>query len=198
MHLSASATNTHATAIGHNTSATGSHAVAFGGDNNEASGDYAYASGLNSVSNLYGGWAHASGTFANDGDAQTRVLVLRTQTTNATVTEMFLDGTGGTQRMVLADDTTWAFRILVSARRTDANNESAVYQFVGGIDRNATAGTTAIVGTVSKTVVAEDTAAWDVTVNADTTNGSLRIQVTGQAAKTIRWVARAELVEVTG
>ena len=150
------------------------------------------------VTSTFGGYAQASGNFAAAGDAQTRVVVLRTATTTAAVTEAFLDGTGGTARMVLPDDTTWAFRILVSARRTDANNESAVFQFVGGIDRNVGVATTAIVGAVSKTIVAEDTVAWDCTVNADTTNGSLRIQVTGEAAKTIRWVARVELVEVTG
>ena len=100
--------------------------------------------------------------------------------------------------MVLPNDSSWAFKILVVARRTDANDESAMYHFLGGIDRNASAATTATVGNVSKTVIAEDTAQWDCDVDADTTNGSLRIQVTGQAAKTIRWVARIELVEVTG
>ena len=38
---------------------------------------------------------------------------------------------------------------------------------------------------------------YTVTV-ADDTNDSLKIQVTGEAAKTIRWVARITLVEVTG
>ena len=40
-----------------------------------------------------------------------------------------------------------------------------------------------------KTEVAEDTAAWDVNVTADTTNGRPDIEVTGEAAKNIDWYA---------
>lgn len=166
-----------------------------------ATGTNSVAIGDGAVARLYGAETHANGRFAADGDAQTTVVVLRTTTTNTTTpTEMFLDGAGGTARMVLPNDTTWAFRILVSARRTDTDNSSAAYQFVGVIDRNTTAASTALVGTVSKTVLAEDVGAWDCNVNADTTNGSLRILVTGVATPgyTIRWVARVELVEVTG
>lgn len=63
--------------------------------------------------------------------------------------------------------------------------------------RDANAGTTALIGSVSKTVLAETNVAWDAAVSADTTNGSILIQVTGEAAKTIRWVAVVQTVEVT-
>jgi hypothetical protein len=86
----------------------------------------------------------------------------------------------------------------VVARRTDADNESAGYEFAGVVDRNGSAATTAIVGTVMKTVLAEDTTAWDCAVTADTTNGGLAFTVTGEAAKTIRWVATVWTSEVTG
>ena len=109
---------------------------------------------------------------------------------------MFLNGSNA--RMVLPNDSTWAFDILLVARRTNANDESAAYQVLGCIDRNASAGTTAIVGSITKTVIAEDTAAWDIDVDADTTNGSLRIRVTGEASKTINWVAHVRTVETTG
>ena len=145
-----------------------------------------------------GFWVQRAGNFAADDDARSNQYILRTQTTNATVTEMFLDGTGGTRRMTLSNDSTWRFEIFIAARRTDANDESAAYEVKGAIDRNASAATTAIVGGVSYNVTAEDTAAWDITVDADTTNGALRIQVTGEAAKTIRWVAFVRTVEVTG
>jgi hypothetical protein len=85
----------------------------------------------------------------------------------------------------------------VVARRTDADNESAAYKFEGCIDRN-TGTSAALVGSVTKTVIAEDTAAWDCDVTADSTNSALIITVTGEAAKTIRWVARIDLTEVTG
>ena len=207
--MNAVSSNTNSVALGSDTIASGSNSMALGeGATSTATDSYSFgrdvlASAIGSMalledadSRLEGGIAQAAGQFSSKGDAQSTVLVSRNSTTDATVTELFQNGTSA--RLVLANDSTWAFKILVVARRTDANDESAMYQFLGGIDRNATAATTAIVGNVSKTVIAEDTAQWNCDVDADTTNGSLRIQVTGQAAKTIRWVARVELVEVTG
>ena len=62
--------------------------------------------------------------------------------------------------MVLANDSTWKFKVDLVARRTDADDESAAYRFEGCIDRNANAASTRIVGSnVVKNVVAEDTVA---------------------------------------
>lgn len=186
---------------GLNNSASGDYAATLGGAENAAGGIYSSAAGYYATARgLYGASAYASGRFAALGDAQTGRYVLRTSTTTATTTEMTSDGSAGssTNRVVLPNDSTYVFDILVVARRTDVDNESAGYRFTGVIDRNATAGSTAIVGTVTKTVLAEDSAAWDVTVDADTTNGSLRVQVNGEAAKTIRWVAIVNTVEVVG
>jgi hypothetical protein len=94
-------------------------------------------------------------------------------------------------------DSTWVFVVLLVARRTDANGESAAYEFKGCMDRDST-GTAGLVGAVTKTVIAEDTAAWDADVDVDAANFSLRLRVTGEAAKTIRWVARVTTVEVIG
>jgi hypothetical protein len=114
-------------------------------------------------------------------------------TTNATPTAItFTDG------LVLPNDTTWMFEIDVVARRTDADGESAAYRLLGCIDRNANAASTALVGSVGKTVIAEDNAAWDVAATADTTNGAITVTVTGEASKTILWTARVRLVEASG
>ncbi len=190
--------------------ASGTRSFIAGGADNTADGDYSHASGQGNVANgeasraegayanatLFGQTAQAGGKFSAVGDAQHGRYVLRNQTTNATQTELFLNGSS--ERLVLSNDTTWAFSILIVARRTDANDESAGYKVEGVIDRNATAGSTAIVGSVTKTVLAEDSSAWDVAVDADTTNGSLRIQVTGEASKTIRWVAVVQTAETVG
>jgi hypothetical protein len=146
------------------------------------------------VADHYGQKTHAAGGFAAAGDAQTSVLVARNQTTDATQTELFLDGSS--ERLTLSDQDCWLFDIFIAARRTDADNEGAAYEVKGAIDRNGS--TTALIGSITKTVIAEDTAAWDVDVQADDTNESLKILVTGEASKTIRWVARIELTEVNG
>lgn len=181
---------------GNTNTASGQGSCVPGGTRNVASGVNSVAFGERASATRRAQVAHSAGMFAAQGDAQSSQHVLRCTTSNGAQTEMFLDGSS--ERMALPNDTTWAFRILVTARRTDANDESAAYSYHGCIDRNASAAATALVGTVTESVIAEDTAAWSVSVDADTTNGSLRVQVTGEAAKTIQWVAHVLTVEVTG
>jgi hypothetical protein len=163
---------------------------------NTASATFCFVSGHWANANKSGQRAQASGRFAVQGDAQGSELVVRNSTSNATQTELFLNGSSA--RITIANDTTWAFEALIVARRTDADNESAAYRITGCIDRNANAASTALVGTPTVTVISEDTVAWDVDAVADPTNGSLNFRVTGEAAKTIRWVGWVRLTEVTG
>lgn len=142
---------------------------------------------------------HRSGNFSVAGDAQTNLYVLRTATTNATLTEAFLDGTGGSVQMVLPNDTTWHFNVKIVARRTDVDGENAAFKVEGAITRNTNAASTAIVGSVTPTVIADTSlGVWIVTVDADTVNGALRVQVQGDVGKNISWVAFASTIEVTG
>jgi len=168
--------------------AAGTNAVAIGsGSSAAATGSFAVGAG--SSATLFGQQAYANGSFATAGDAQSSQFVLRNLTSNATVTELFLDGTTGTQRLVAPNNSVMTFSILVSARRTDATGGGSGYKFEGVLRKDTTAASTTFVGTPSKVVLGETNAAWDVAVVADTTNGSLRVNVTGEAAKTIRWVA---------
>ena len=159
-----------------------------------ATTDYAHALGRDAAATHYGERAQASGKFSAQGDAQTFTVTMRRQTTNATPSSLLLDGSS--LRLTIPTDTTWAFRILAVARRTDADDESAAYQLLGCIDNNA--GTVALVGSVTKTVIAEDTAAWDFNASADNTNKALTVTATGENSKTINWVARVEATQVTG
>lgn len=177
-------------------SASANSAVVLGGSSNAASAiNSAIPGGSQARADKYGQEAFAAGGFSETvSTAQRSTFVLRISTTNATPAELFLDGVD--DRLTILDQYTYAFRALVVARRTDADNECAAYEFVGCIDNNG--GTTALVGSVTKTVIAEDSAAWDVNVTADNTNDALIITVTGEAAKTIRWVATVWTTEVAG
>ena len=194
--------------------ASGSYSAVVGGASNVASYPFAFIGGGNGnlastynasciggqfgVADKFGQAVQASCSSSSaHGNMQTSILSAGNVTTNATATELFLDGSSA-GRITLSNDTTWGFEVRITARRTDANDESAVYKIEGCIDRNASAATTALGSAIVKTVIHEDTAAWDATVTADTTNGSLKITVTGEASKTIRWSARVELTEVTG
>lgn len=121
-------------------------------------------------------------------------------TTTATPGVMSRNGlaAAASNQILIPSDSTYGFDILISARRTDADNESALYRHTGCVDRNALASTTALVGVVTKAVIAEDTAGWDSAVTADATLGGITVTVTGANGSTIRWVAKVSLVEVTG
>jgi len=105
---------------------------------------------------------------------------------------LYLDG--ASQQLVLPNNSTWLIEVNVAARRTDAANESDVFWFAGGIDRQASAATTAMIGTANTTNIEQSTN-WSITVSADTSNGALKVVATGEAGKTIRWTAFARIVE---
>lgn len=155
------------------------------------------AIGLQSLARTQGGVVQASGRFASNGDAQTGRYLLRSHTINNVPTELFIDGTAGSVRLNLPDDATWTFKVTVTAHRTDLGNGHAGYTAAGVIYRGSGAATTSLQGSVNKVVLAESNPAWDINISADNTNGSLRILVTGETGKTIRWLALVETVEIT-
>lgn len=176
--------------VGQNNTASGANSVAIG-QGCAATQTNSMALGRNATTKRAGELAFSgAASFAAAGDAQTSEMVLVGTTTNATPLTL----TSPT-RITLNDSTTIVFEILVVGRRS-AVNESAGYHFRGVIDRNSGAASTRIVGIVSKTTIAEDQMLWDANVSADSTNGAIQIQVTGEASKTIGWVAYARLVEI--
>lgn len=185
-----------AMAHGSSTTASGDNSIALGGSAT-ASGNNSIALGNQSVSRYLGGEALANDRFGNPGDAQAGRYLLRNITGNAVLTELYLDGVTATQRLVLPDDSTWNFKIRITGHRTDASDGHAGYEFNGVIYRAAGAATTSFTGVPSKNIIAESNAPWDAQISADATNGSLEIQVKGQAGKTVRWLALVETVEVT-
>lgn len=171
---------------------TGAYGAAWGRENT-ATAESSVAIGRDANARLIGAITQGAQKFATLGDCQSSVLTVRRQTTNASPIPLLA------QSGVLAipADTTWTFRCLVSARRVDGGGaESAAYQVLGAIKNDA--GTTALLGSATVTVIGEDDATWDVTVVANNSTDSLEIRVTGAANKTINWVGRLELAEVTG
>jgi hypothetical protein len=169
-----------------------------GGQANTILSDADYATipgGRNAGARLYGQFAYASGRFADNGDAQTSIYVLRRTTTSTATNELFLDG--ASQRLVLPPFSVWAFDILVVGKRGSGSTEYAGYQIRGAIIRiGASANSVAFADPPTKTVLAEALSAWDANVEADGATGALVIKVSG-AGGTTRWVASVRTVEVT-
>lgn len=205
------ATSTQSFAFGSAVQATAAFSIALGwsatsnsnytvaiGDSTNASEQYAYAFGLYSNSNRFGKYAYASGRFATTGDAQTGLVVLRAQTTDATATVLRSNDSavGTTNQVILSNNSAFAFTGTVVARRqASGGTESAAWKIEGLIRREGTAASTTL---VASTVTAISNApGWTLALSADTTNGGLTITATGAAATNIQWVATVQTSEVT-
>jgi hypothetical protein len=186
---------------GINNTASGARVTVGGGESNTASGSYAtIAGGYYGLAAQYGMFSHASGRFTVTGDAQYSRMVLRRETTDATPVVLSADGNapGTSTIFLLANNSCLTFSIQVSARE-NATGDTAWWKFEGCIKRGANAAATALVGSVFQTTDADaGAAAWTFTVTADTTNGALELTATGEALKTIRWVATVHTTRVAG
>ena len=181
--------------VGSNNTANTTNAIAIG-DSNVANQVNSIVTGNQGISRYHTCHTHGiSGFSSTAGTAQTHLVMLRGETTDATLTELLTPA-----RWSIAANRTFVFDILITARRAATDDESAGFRVTGVIDRNAATTSVALVGSVTKTVLGRDHAAWDVTVDADPTLGigSLRVRVQGESGKTIRWVAFGRLVEVSG
>lgn len=190
---------------GNSNAASGPNASVIGGVSNTSSGSSsAVIAGTSSVANsnfglasgdfattrlIVGMTARAVGRFSATGDAQVGNYILRRETTDATQTELSIDGAapGSTTRIILPNNHAYAFRGQAIARSTTGDVKT--WQISGTIKRGANAAATAIVGAVTITVEDQDAgaSAWALDLDADTTNGSLRVRGTGAAATTIHW-----------
>lgn len=159
--------------------------------------DRSIAIGDQSLARHMGAMVFANGRFGSSGDVQSGRYLLRTHTTSATPIEAFLDGTSGTARLVLPDNCTWTFKATVTAHRTDVNDGHAGYEIRGVVFRNSGAATISFQGSPIRTVLAESNSPWDINITPDPTTGALKITVTGQAGKTIRWAILIDTLEVT-
>jgi len=189
--------------LGHTASGTGSSVL--GGYNNVSNGSRSTV-----LSGRYGTTRSINGNVSipacdspiaqASGVSQTGILVLARQTTDATATVLASDANAAstTNQVILPNNSAYAFRGTVIANVTGGGNTKA-WAIEGAIKRGANAASTALVGTPTVTSSYADAGAstWDITATADTTNGGLAITFTGQAATTIRCVAKLETTEVT-
>jgi hypothetical protein len=183
--------------------ASGQASFVGGGFGNTASGQYTVVNGYRATSRgISGNFVFNSGpsVAASNGVSQSGLLILGKQTTDATATVLISDnGTPTTtNQVILPNNSAYYFRGEVVAGVTGAGDTKGWY-IEGVIKRGAGVGTTAIVGTATVTSLYADVGAstWAVTALADTTNGGLKITVTGQASTTIRWVCSIRTVEMT-
>ncbi len=185
--------------------ATGSNATVAGGSGNYATGTYSFISGgaygiTRSIVGNHVFPACNAPISTSTGVTQSALLLLGRQTTDATTTVLTSNSSaaGTTNQVILPNNSAYSFSGEVIAGVTGAGN-TARWTIDGAIKRGANAASTTMVGTATVTMTHNDAgaAAWLVAVTADTTNGGIKVEVTGAAATTIRWVCRISTVEMT-
>jgi len=204
------ATGANSVAIGPQAKATGqrSFAATYGVSNNQYSiafgpcvADQArtFSSGFDAGAYEEGKFARSSGSFNSSsyGQAQYGLLVLRSDTTNATAEALTSNNSAAstTNQIILQNNSAFAFHgTIVARQKAGDGTASAAWKVEGLIRREGSAGTTVLVN--SATTVLDNTPSWGMALSADTTNGGLKIEVTGAASTNIRWVATIHTSEV--
>lgn len=118
-----------------------------------------------------------------------------TTTNSATPTEMTIDG-ASSYLPALSDGDSYGYRVYVVARGTAGTNDNKSGYWKLEFVVSNTGGTTTITNYVV-TTIAEEVAAWDVTIVADDTNDRPAVKVTGDAASTITWAGAAIGIKVS-
>ena len=197
--------------------AQGQYSVAIGGGKAYGGGSETLADGLESTAincsnipadrgcgigtaayaSLYGqftigGMTARASAYANDG---TMLLQWRGSTTNNTQTEIFLGGTAS-NRATVAANRMFAGQIIISAVMSDSSKAFFSTRLVA-IKRD-NANNTALVGSVQTIGSDQNTGSptWSVDIDANDTNETLRIRVTGATSETVYWTVSGWFNEV--
>jgi len=162
-----------------------------GGEHNISNQNYAaILGGLRGLADRRGMQAHAAGRFSADGDAQRARFVMRNKTTTNSAVELFLDGSSTRLTIPSGKYLTGTINI-AGINSTGSTAASYIRQF--SIKNQAL--TTALVGTVN-TIGTDLASGTSINITADDPNDALKVEVTGIAAETWRWVASVDVVEV--
>ena len=183
---------TTAVVVGAQSSASGYASVALG-NGCVASQWGAVATGFVAKADRVGMRAHSHDRFSASGDSQRVDFGLYAKTTDATPQTMLLGKTyNTTAQLTIASGKILHATVQVIGSKSDGS-AIAIYQRQVAIAN--VGGTTALVGSVN-TIGSDTAASTSLSITADNTNDSLKIEVTGIAAETWRWFAGVSGVEM--
>jgi hypothetical protein len=120
-------------------------------------------------------------------------ITLTVQTTDATTTEMVIP-----QRILIPANSSAGYEIQLIAQTMGSVSEFVYWLGSGAFHRRATAASTVLQNSTStRRSSAGNGSSWVISTSADTINGGLKLQVKGEAGKTIKWVASVKITEVS-
>lgn len=191
-----SSANNYAVGLGYFNTSSGVSSVCLG-NVNTANSDYSFAYGSYAHTfSIIGRQSYASGRESTDGDAQVSKFVLHERTTGNTATTLTTNSSAAStnNQVILSNQSAYRFKGTIIGKK-QGTTDVASWDVDGLIVRGANAAATTL--NVSNVTLVQNTPAWGTpTLAADTTNGGLRVQVTGLAATNIQWTAVIETTEV--
>ena len=210
------ATGANSIAIGFQNKATGSGASAIGGFSNQATGSFSATLGNNNTASGAGSvvvgtrgstaiaykYVYSGRSFGTSiGKGQYGLTPLAAATSDATPTVLLTDdgSPSTTNQIILPNNSAYSFSGTIIAREQASDgSDYASWEIKGALLRDANAASTVLGnGIQNKLYATSGASAWDIALTADTTNGGLKIEVTGAASTNIRWVATVNTSEVT-
>ena len=206
-------------AIGSQAKATGGSAVALNyaaiasgygsvstGQNSNASASYSTViGGRYGEANEKSKVTFGGGNWLNDGGTvnlahQTGLFNLAGFTTDGTAKALTTyDSTASSDnQVVLPNNSAFTFTGTIIAReKASEGSDYSSWEIKGALLRDANAGSTVLGnGIVNSLYHTSGASAWAIALSADTTNGGLKVQVTGAASTNIRWAATVNTSEV--
>ena len=179
---------------GNSNSASGGRAVVIGGASNNASGSYSTARGAHGKTNSIR-HSHATGLSQHSQGVYYLLGIDTTDATPKVINSSLSASPNTTNQIVLQNNSAYTFSGTIVAReKASEGTDVGAWEVKGIIRREANAGTTVLVNSVINELNVPT--GWAVALTADTTNGCLKVEVTGVASTNIRWLATIETSEV--
>jgi hypothetical protein len=177
-----------------NNQAIGNYALSIG-SGNIASGNYSQTFGSNIITKQYGEVAFSNGKFSEDGDSQYSFVIGRVATTNSSATKILINGQDSIINLDLKN------HILFTANIVGAGNgKYASFELKGMIKRSniesVSFDSVDFTNSVSKVIFARTNSSYDVNAIASKIDGSLKIEVVGDASSQMRWLAKIDLLKI--
>jgi hypothetical protein len=143
--------------------------------------DYITTNGSGTANDLVIGGITVSGS----AQAKSDHFAVYCTTTGDATTEMFLNGTSG--RVTIANNSAASFKGTITA--FDTTNAKAASWSYDCLVANKAGNTALVANAIVTKFASESNAPWEVFVDGDNTTDSLKLQVKGEAAATIKWTA---------
>jgi VCBS repeat-containing protein len=183
--------------VGNDNIFNGSNSCTILGNNSTSiSANNSIAIGNNALVYGSGQMSYSNGKFSYDGDSQKITYLARGITINDDICILTLDGTAPTQHniFVVPTETTWAFYGQISAYDY-IGGYGAAFNIRGGIRRNGSNETKLIGSFIKESWIEPEIEGIYVSITADDTEDSLKIEVLGKNGASIKWTCELNVIQ---